>query len=230
MAAVGRMASRARPLAQPNPGVGALIVRDNRIIARGWTQTGGRPHAEKHALESLPESGAAGATLYVTLEPCAHASERGPACCDEVVRAAPSRVVIGQIDPDPRTSGKGIAALEAAGIATQVLGDPASASSLAGFLARKKLGRPYVTLKLAMTADGEPGKINGKFETAASFLKADLVDELHIYRAPILIGEGLRAIGPLGLTNLTEAHDNWQLDRRLTLGSDTFEAYLRQRD
>lgn len=317
MAAVGRMASRARPLAQPNPGVGALIVRDNRIIARGWTQTGGRPHAEKHALESLPESGAAGATLYVTLEPCAHASERGPACCDEVVRAAPSRVVIGQIDPDPRTSGKGIAALEAAGIATQVLGDPASASSLAGFLARQKLGRPYVTLKLAMTADGcialadgtsqwitdeaarahvhavrakndailvgggtwrtdrprlnvrlpgledrSPDRVvltrsdtmpedvtalpspqaisdledthylyvEGGAETAASFLKADLVDELHIYRAPILIGEGLRAIGPLGLTNLTEAHDNWQLDRRLTLGSDTFEAYLRQRD
>ncbi len=316
MAAAARLASRARPLARPNPGVASLIVRNNRLIARGWTQASGRPHAEKHALRALSEGEAEGATIYVTLEPCAHASARGPACCDVVASAAPARVVIGQIDPDKRTCGKGIAALKKAGIATEVLNDTASARSLAGFLTRQSLGRPYVTLKIAMSLDGcialadgtsqwitgeharahvhsirakhdailvgggtwrtdEP-KLNvrlpglegrscdrvvltskatpddvtalpspetistltnthylyveGGAQTAASFLKADLVDELHIYRAPIIIGDGLSALGPLGLTDLTSAHGRWKLDTRRTLGSDTFEAYLRLRD
>lgn len=315
MAAAARLALRARPLSRPNPGVAALVVCEGRVIARGWTQAGGRPHAEAAALAGLAPEVLAEATLYVTLEPCAHASPRGPACADLIVAARPQRVVVGQHDPDPRTSGAGLARLEAAGIATRLLDDPASAASLSGFLTRQRLGRPWVTLKLAMSLDGcialadgtsrwitgEPARahvhaqraqhdailvgggtwradaprldvrlpglearspqrvvltrgpapegvtaivapqdiaaldsvlhlyVEGGAETAAAFLAADLVDELHLYRAPILIGDGRRSLGALGLTNLATAHDRWKLRESRQLGSDQFTAYLRSR-
>lgn len=154
MAAAARLAARARPLSRPNPGVGALLVKDGRVIARGWTRAGGRPHAEAVALGQLPADGAHGATLYVTLEPCAHQSQRGPACTDLVIAARPARVVIGQRDPDPRTSGQGIRRIERAGIAVTVLDDDASRESLAGYLTRAAHQRPFVTLKLAISLDG----------------------------------------------------------------------------
>jgi diaminohydroxyphosphoribosylaminopyrimidine deaminase/5-amino-6-(5-phosphoribosylamino)uracil reductase len=108
------LSARGRPLSAPNPAVGCVIVRENRVIARGWTQPGGRPHAEAMALASAGP--AARGDLYVSLEPCAHASNRGPACADLVAAAAPARVVVGSHDPDPRTAGAGIARLRAAGI------------------------------------------------------------------------------------------------------------------
>lgn len=315
MAAAARLAARARPLSRPNPGVAALVVHEDRVIARGWTAAGGRPHAEAAALAGLAPEVLARATLYVTLEPCAHQSERGPACADLILAAQPSRVVIGQIDPDPRTAGQGMARLEAAGIAVTLLDDAASAASLAGFLTRQRLGRPWVTLKLATSLDGcialadgtsqwitgeaarahvhahrarhdailvgggtwradsprldvrLPGLearspqrvvltrgpapegttalptpeaiadlagvqylyVEGGAETAAAFLAADLVDELHLYTAPILIGDGKRAVGPLGLAGLPQAHSRWSLATRRKLGSDAFASYLRNR-
>ncbi len=315
MAATARLAARARPLSRPNPGVAALVVAEGRVIARGWTQAGGRPHAEAVALAGLSTEVLARATLYVTLEPCAHQSGRGPACADLICGARPACVVIGQRDPDPRTAGAGMARLEAAGIVVTLLNDPASAKSLAGFLTRQILGRPWVTLKLATSLDGcialadgtsqwitgeaarahvhaqrarhdailvgggtwradsprldvrLPGLearspqrvvltrgaapegtaalpapeaiaslegvqylyVEGGAATAAAFLAADLVDELHLYTAPILIGDGLRALGPLGLAGLGEAHDRWNLRERRQLGSDAFAAYLRSR-
>lgn len=315
MAAAARLAQRARPLSRPNPGVAALVVADGLVIARGWTEAGGRPHAEAMALVGLAPATLARATLYVTLEPCAHQSERGPACADLIVAAAPARVVIGQIDPDPRTAGQGMARLEAAGIAVTLLNDAASAASLAGFMTRQSLGRPWVTLKLATSLDGcialadgtsqwitgeaarahvhahrarhdailvgggtwradtprldvrLPGLearspqrvvltrgpapdgvttlpspeaiaglegvqylyVEGGAATAAAFLAADLVDELHLYTAPILIGDGKRALGPLGLASLPQAHGRWHLHERRQLGSDSFAAYLRTR-
>jgi diaminohydroxyphosphoribosylaminopyrimidine deaminase/5-amino-6-(5-phosphoribosylamino)uracil reductase len=316
MAAAARLALRARPLSRPNPGVAALVVHDGRVIARGWTQAGGRPHAEAIALAGLAPEVLAEATLYVTLEPCAHQSPRGPACADLIAAARPARVVIGQHDPDPRTSGAGLARLEAAGIATTLLDDAASAASLAGFLTRQRQGRPWVTLKLATSLDGcialadgtsrwitgatarahvharraqhdailvgggtwradaprldvrLPGLearsprrvvltrgvapagvsaiaapeaiagldgvlylyVEGGAEAAAAFLAADLVDELHLYRAPILIGDGRRSLGALGLASLADAHDRWQPAERRQLGSDEFTAYLRRRN
>jgi diaminohydroxyphosphoribosylaminopyrimidine deaminase/5-amino-6-(5-phosphoribosylamino)uracil reductase len=277
------------------------------------------------ALARLAPEAVRQASLYVTLEPCAHRSERGPACADLIVAAQPARVVIGQRDPDPRTAGAGLARLEAAGIAVRLLDDAASAASLAGFLTRLTLGRPHVTLKLAMSLDGcialadgtsqwitgdaarahvhaqraradailvgggtwradqprldvrLPGLearsprrvvltrgpapegttasaashgvtaistpaaiagldgvlylyVEGGANAAAAFLAADLVDALHLYRAPILIGDGLRALGSLGLAQLGAAHGRWRLDERRQLGSDTFEAYGRIRD
>ena len=86
LAAAASLAERARPLSRPNPAVGAIVVKDGKVVGRGWTQPGGRPHAEAVALAQAGEA-ARGATLYVTLEPCAHTSERGPACADLVVEA-----------------------------------------------------------------------------------------------------------------------------------------------
>jgi len=160
LAAAACLAERARPLSRPNPAVGAIVVRDGIVVGRGWTRPGGRPHAEAMAL--LEAAGAAhGGTIYVTLEPCAHLSERGPACADLLVEARIARAVIGVEDPDPRTAGAGIAHLEAHGIAAELARDEACRASLAGYLARTALGRPHVTLKLAVTADGFIARADG---------------------------------------------------------------------
>jgi diaminohydroxyphosphoribosylaminopyrimidine deaminase/5-amino-6-(5-phosphoribosylamino)uracil reductase len=130
------------------------------VVGRGWTGNGGRPHAEAVALEQAGEA-ARGATLYVTLEPCAHKSARGPACADLAATAGLSRAVIGVGDPDPRTAGEGIARLEAAGVAVTLADDPACQSSLAGYLTQRTQGRPHVTLKLAVTEDGFVARADG---------------------------------------------------------------------
>lgn len=154
MAAALALASRGRGQTAPNPNVGCVLVKEGRVVGCGWTQPGGRPHAEA---EALAEAGAAarGATAYVTLEPCAHVSVRGPACASSLIEAGITRAVIALTDPDPRTNGKGIAALRAAGIAvtTGVAGADAR-RTMAGFLTRQALGRPNVTLKLATSLDG----------------------------------------------------------------------------
>lgn len=161
LAAAARLAARARPLSRPNPAVGAIIVKDGVVVGRGHTEAGGRPHAEAVALEQAGEQ-ARGATLYVTLEPCAHKSERGPACADLVAEAGLARTVIGQRDPDPRTSGEGAARLKRARIEVTALDDPGSRESLKGYLATKALGRPFVTLKLAMSLDGCIARADGE--------------------------------------------------------------------
>jgi diaminohydroxyphosphoribosylaminopyrimidine deaminase/5-amino-6-(5-phosphoribosylamino)uracil reductase len=154
MAAAIALCERARGRSFPNPNVGCLIVRDGRVAGRGWTQPGGRPHAEAMALAQAGAD-AAGATVFVTLEPCAHASERGPACADLLVAARPARVVAALRDPDPRTDGAGLARLAAAGIAVATgVGAEGARRSMAGFLTRRARCRPFVTLKLATSLDG----------------------------------------------------------------------------
>ncbi|GGB38440.1 riboflavin biosynthesis protein RibD [Sphingomonas metalli] len=345
MAAALALAARGRGRTAPNPNVGCLIVRDGRVVGRGWTQPGGRPHAEA---EALAQAGAAarGATAYVTLEPCAHVSPRGPACSDILVAAGVARVVAAIEDPDPRTAGAGFARLEAAGIAvdTGLLAAEAR-RSMAGFLTRRARGRPLVTLKLALSLDGAaaladgssrwitgpearahthlersrhdailvgrgtwdtdqprldvrlPGLedrsplrvvlssrapiapqdrrpsegwgfpaaeddtrhakdsslrwgdedqnivrlptpsaiailpadhlfVEGGARTAAAFLRADLVDRLLLYRAPILIGGG-RTLPDIGLPDLAAAHGRWRLTDARQLGSDRLEVYER---
>lgn len=153
LAAAAGLASRARPLSRPNPAVGAILVADGAVIGRGWTHAGGRPHAEALALEQAGNA-AEGATLYVTLEPCAHESARGPDCTGSIINAGVSRVVIGVEDPDPRTAGSGIARLRKAGIQAELANDPTCRASLAGYLSVRRNARPYVTLKLATSLDG----------------------------------------------------------------------------
>ena len=155
MGAALTLAARGRGRTAPNPAVGCVIVTDGKVVGRGWTQPGGRPHAEAMALTQAGVH-AKGATIYVTLEPCAHRSQRGPACADLLVAANPARVVVAAIDPDPRTNGAGIARIEAAGIAV-VTGVRATEAkdSMAGFISRQRMGRPHITLKLALSLDGK---------------------------------------------------------------------------
>ncbi|MBC3940744.1 bifunctional diaminohydroxyphosphoribosylaminopyrimidine deaminase/5-amino-6-(5-phosphoribosylamino)uracil reductase RibD [Sphingomonas sp. DOAB1063] len=154
MGAALALAERGRGRTAPNPNVGCVIVADGRVVGRGWTQAGGRPHAEAMA---LAEAGmkARGATAYVTLEPCAHQSPRGPACGDLLIGSGVARVVAAIEDPDARTAGQGFARLQAAGI-TVTRGTRAEEArrSMAGFLTRQALDRPHVTLKLATSLDG----------------------------------------------------------------------------
>jgi diaminohydroxyphosphoribosylaminopyrimidine deaminase/5-amino-6-(5-phosphoribosylamino)uracil reductase len=160
LAAAACLAERARPLSRPNPAVGAIVVKDGIVIGRGWTRAGGRPHAEAMALLEAGEA-ARGATAYVTLEPCAHLSERGPACADLLSEGGIARAVIGLADPDPRTAGAGLAHLAAHGIAAELVNDATCRANLAGYLARRTLGRPHVSLKLAVTADGFVARADG---------------------------------------------------------------------
>ncbi len=138
----------------PNPNVGCLIVRDGIVAGRGWTQPGGRPHAEARALAQA-EGLTAGATAYVTLEPCFHLSPRGPRCVELLQRAEVSRVVIATPDPDPRTNGLSIAWLRDHGIRVETgVMEVEARAAMAPFFARQTLGRPSVTLKLGLSLDG----------------------------------------------------------------------------
>src|ERR1700756_3896816 len=136
----------------PNPAVGAVIVKDGVIVGRGWTQAGGRPHAE---VESLKRAGEAArrATLYVTLEPCSHHG-KSPPCADAVIAAGLARVVSALEDPNPEVAGAGHARRRAAGIRVDVgLGAEAARRDHAGHIRRMRDGRPHIVLKLAVSAD-----------------------------------------------------------------------------
>jgi diaminohydroxyphosphoribosylaminopyrimidine deaminase/5-amino-6-(5-phosphoribosylamino)uracil reductase len=316
MAAALALSERARGRSAPNPNVGCVLVKDDRVVGRGWTQPGGRPHAEAMALAQAGEK-SRGATCHVTLEPCAHVSPRGPACADLLIAAGVARVVIALGDPDPRTNGQGVARLRAAGIeVVEGVAEAPARTAMAGFLTRRAKSRPFVTLKLATSLDGRialasgesrwitgpearahahlerarheailvgrrtweidqpkldvrlpglesrsprrllltgrgspsprhPGEIEvlatpadieklegvdhllveGGAETAAAFLREDLVDRLLLYRAPILIGTGKAALGGLGLADLASAHGRWRLTDTRMLGSDRLEVY-----
>jgi diaminohydroxyphosphoribosylaminopyrimidine deaminase/5-amino-6-(5-phosphoribosylamino)uracil reductase len=313
MAAAIALAARGQGRTAPNPNVGCVLVRDGQVVGRGWTKPGGRPHAEAVALAQAGEK-SRGATCYVTLEPCAHPSARGPACADLLVSAEVARVVAAVRDPDPRTDGAGFSRLADAGIevVTGVGAEPAR-RGMAGWLTRRERGRPFVTLKLAMSLDGAVAMANGSSqwitgpsarahahgersrhesilvgrgtwdadrprldvrlpglearsservvltsrpveqgvvtvgapeeiaalpgdhllveggaETAAAFLRADLVDRLLLYRAPVLVGAG-RTLPDIGLTDLADAHGRWRLGDARQLGVDRLEVYERTR-
>jgi diaminohydroxyphosphoribosylaminopyrimidine deaminase / 5-amino-6-(5-phosphoribosylamino)uracil reductase len=312
MASALALSQRSVGITGTNPGVGCIIVRAAQVVARGWTQSGGRPHAEAMAVATNAGS-LCDATVYVTLEPCAHQSDRGPSCADVLVAAKPGRVVIACFDPDPRTTGHGVARLRAAGIVVDVGILEADAKvQMQGFISRIEKGRPFVTLKLATSLDGciamadgtsrwitgaaarahshlvrarsdailvgggtyradaskldvrLPGLIDrkpqriilsrnaapdgwevlakpeaiadlgcnhllieGGAQTAAAFLRAGLVDQLLLYRAPILLGRGLPCLGDIGLSSLDAAHNIWQLADARAFGQDRMEIYRR---
>lgn len=162
MAAAIALSERTRMLAAPNPNVGCLLVKSGRVIGRGATAAGGRPHAEAHALAQAGEA-ARGATAYVTLEPCAHESLRGPSCAHSLIAAGVARVVIATQDPDPRTNGDGIALLRGAGIAVDVgVGEKAARDAMAPWWTRQMCGRPFITLKLATSLDGAIAMADGR--------------------------------------------------------------------
>ncbi len=155
-----RLAERALGSTAPNPAVGCVIVRDGRVVGRGWTQPGGRPHAETVALAQAG-SAARDATAYVTLEPCAHHGHTPP-CANALVSAQLARVVASMVDPDPRVAGAGFAYLEQRGIEVTrgVLEEDAQALN-AGFVKRVTASRPLVALKIAQTLDGRVADPDG---------------------------------------------------------------------
>ena len=185
------LGEEARGESAPNPNVGCVIVSaSGRVVGKGSTARGGRPHAEAVALAEAGKR-AAGATVYVTLEPCAHESDRGPACTDLLVAAKPARVVIALKDPDPRTAGKGIRRMRRAGIEVTIgFEREAARRSLSGWLTRLELGRPRVTLKLALSIDGKIALPSGESKWITG---EDARRHVHLERAHsdiILVGRG----------------------------------------
>jgi diaminohydroxyphosphoribosylaminopyrimidine deaminase/5-amino-6-(5-phosphoribosylamino)uracil reductase len=173
----------------PNPAVGAIVVKDGIIVGRGWTQPGGRPHAEPEALRRAGEA-ARGATLYVTLEPCSHFG-KSPPCTDAVIASGIARVVSAIEDPNPEVAGQGHAKLRAAGITVEVgCGAAEAARDHAEHFRRIRDRRPHVILKLAVSADDKIGAAGGKPVAITGELARTRV---HLQRAQcdaILVGIG----------------------------------------
>lgn len=189
MGAALALGSRGQGLTRPNPCVGCVIVCDGRVVGRGWTQPGGRPHAEAMAVAEAGDA-ARGATAYVTLEPCV-APRRGPACADVLIDAGIARVVAAIGDPFAAVDGKGFDQLRAAGIAVAVgPGAVEAARSMAGFLTRQRLGRPHVTLKLALSLEGAAAMADGRSQWITG---PEARAHAHLERArtdAILVGRG----------------------------------------
>src|SRR5690348_10131634 len=173
----------------PNPAVGAVIVKDGIILARGWTQQGGRPHAEVEALRRAKKS-AQGATMYVTLEPCSHEGKTPP-CADAIVRAGIARVVSAMEDPNPEVAGKGHERLRAKGITVDIglCGDDARRAHV-GHISRMTQGRPHVMLKLAISADGKAGLAGRKQASITGEASRERVFQMRAGCDAILVGIG----------------------------------------
>jgi diaminohydroxyphosphoribosylaminopyrimidine deaminase/5-amino-6-(5-phosphoribosylamino)uracil reductase len=194
MAEAARIGAAARGTTAPNPNVGCLIVGpDGALLGKGATAPGGRPHAEAVALAEAGER-AKGATLYTTLEPCNHHSERGPACTDLILASGVRKIVAAIEDPDRRTAGAGLARLRENGLDVRLGAEAGLASdSMAGWLTRQKLGRPRITLKLALSIDGKIALPSGESKWITG---EDARAHVHLERAHsdmILVGRGTLA-------------------------------------
>src|SRR6201996_2139692 len=209
----------------PNPAVGAVVVKDGIIVGRGWTQPGGRPHAEPVALKQAGEA-ARGATLYVTLEPCSHYG-KSPPCADAVIASGISRVVAAIEDSNPEVAGQGHAKLRAAGIAVDVgLLAEEAARDHAGHFRRIRDGRPHVILKLAVSADDKIGAAGGKPVAITGEVARSRVHLLRAQSDAVLVGIGTaQADDPLLTCRLPgmEARSPVRvvLDRALRLSGDS---------
>jgi diaminohydroxyphosphoribosylaminopyrimidine deaminase/5-amino-6-(5-phosphoribosylamino)uracil reductase len=181
----------------PNPAVGAVVVKDGVIVGRGWTQAGGRPHAEPEALKHAGEA-ARGATLYVTLEPCSHFG-KSPPCADAIVAAGIARVVSAIGDPNPEVAGQGHAKLRAAGITVDIgAGAVEAARDHAGHFRRVRDKRPHVILKLAVSSDDKIGTAGRKSVAITGEAARARVHLLRAQCDAILVGIGtVRADDPL---------------------------------
>ena len=185
------LAERGRGTTRPNPMVGAVVVREGQVVGEGWHERPGEPHAEAMALEAAGER-ARGATLYVSLEPCAHRG-RTPPCADAVVAAGISRVVAAIGDPDPRTDGQGFERLRAAGIEVELAdGDLARRARRQNeaFLTWAAKGRPFVTYKAAMTLDGRLAAAGGDARWVSGEESRRRVHELRAASDAVAVGMG----------------------------------------
>ncbi len=183
----------------PNPAVGCVIVRDGRIVGRGWTQPGGRPHAETEALAQAGQA-AQGATAYVSLEPCAHHGKTPP-CAQALINAGVARVVSAVEDSDPRVAGQGFAMLREAGIevTTGILMDQAI-WDLSGFFLKTEQGRPFVTLKLASSFDGRIATETGHSKWITGLKARRAVHAMRARHDAVMVGAGTARIDDPSLT------------------------------
>lgn len=183
------LAAQARFHAPPNPWVGCVIVKDGQVIGQGFTQPPGQAHAEVRALQQAKEN-ARGATLYATLEPCAHTG-RTPPCVQAIIQAGIGEVYIGVQDPDSRVSGKGSRILQEAGIkVVQGICEEEIKKDLASYLYHRKTGLPYTLLKAAISLDGRTAAAD---QTSQWITCAEARQDVHLHRASsqaILIGAG----------------------------------------
>ena len=219
------LGERARGRTAPNPNVGCVVVAEGVVVGRGATAVGGRPHAEAVALAEAGPA-AAGATLYTSLEPCAHRSDRGPACSSLIAAARVARVVVGIEDPDPRTAGEGSQALRDAGIEveTGVLASQAAAS-ISGYLIRLRLGRPRITLKLALSIDGKIALPSGESKWITG---EDARAHVHLERAHsdmILVGRGTYLADAPKLDVRLPGLEDWSPRRALLTRGEAVEGW-----
>jgi diaminohydroxyphosphoribosylaminopyrimidine deaminase/5-amino-6-(5-phosphoribosylamino)uracil reductase len=189
MALAFTLGRRGLGAAWPNPAVGAVIVKDGTILARGWTQNGGRPHAEVEALHRAKKM-AQGATMYVTLEPCSHHGKTSP-CADAIVRAGITRVVSALEDPNPEVAGQGHERLRAKGIKVDIgLGAEEARRVHAGHITRIQKARPHVTLKLALSKDAKAGLAGRKPVALTGEEARSRVFQMRAHSDAILVGIG----------------------------------------
>ncbi|MDE1147910.1 MAG: bifunctional diaminohydroxyphosphoribosylaminopyrimidine deaminase/5-amino-6-(5-phosphoribosylamino)uracil reductase RibD [Azospirillaceae bacterium] len=189
MRAALALAARGLGRCWPNPAVGCVLVKDGHVVGRGWTQPGGRPHAEVVALAQAGNA-AEGATAYVTLEPCSHFGKTPP-CADALVAAAVARVVVAIGDPDPRVAGRGLDRLRAAGIEVSLgLLEEEAYLVTEGFLRRVTEGRPLVTLKLATTLDGRIATRSGESQWITGPIARSWGHRLRATHDAIMVGIG----------------------------------------
>jgi diaminohydroxyphosphoribosylaminopyrimidine deaminase/5-amino-6-(5-phosphoribosylamino)uracil reductase len=225
MRAAVRLGEAARGRTAPNPNVGCVVVADGKMVGQGSTAPGGRPHAEASA---LGEAGAAarGATLYTTLEPCAHPSDRGPTCATLIPAAGITRVVVALRDPDPRTAGKGIAMLKEAGLAVKSgVGKQAARDSMSGYFTRVEQGRPRITLKLALSIDGKISLPSGESKWITG---EDARAHVHLERAHsdmILVGRGTYLADSPSLDVRLPGLELWSPRRALLTRGDAVDGW-----
>jgi diaminohydroxyphosphoribosylaminopyrimidine deaminase / 5-amino-6-(5-phosphoribosylamino)uracil reductase len=212
------LAERGRGTTKPNPVVGAVVVRDGEVVGRGWHERAGGPHAEIVALDAAGEA-ARGATLYTTLEPCAHHG-RTPPCVEALIAAGVTKVVAAAGDPNPKTDGRGFGELRAAGIDVEVADGDASLRARRQNEAYRTWvmrGRPFVTYKAAMTLDGRLAAAGGDARWVSGEDSRRLVHELRAASDAVAVGMGTVAADDPSLT----ARDVGAVSqpRRLAFGS-----------
>ena len=199
MRAALALARRGLGTVWPNPAVGCVIVKQGRVVGRGWTQSGGRPHGETKALRRAGDA-ARGAAAYVSLEPCCHWG-RTPPCVDALITAGVRRVVVALEDPDPRVAGEGLRRLRAAGLDVDVgLCAEEAAEVNAGFLSRLRLGRPLVTLKFATSLDGRIATASGESQWISGPPARERAHALRASHDAIMVGTGTAVVDDPQLT------------------------------
>lgn len=229
MARARELAIQGRGHVEPNPMVGAVLVREGEMVAEGWHQKFGDAHAEIVALAAAGER-AYGCDLYVTLEPCCHEGKTPP-CTEAVIAAGIKRVIVGCQDPNPQVAGQGIVKLQEAGIAVEVLNDPAARKMIAPFTKLMTKGQPWVIAKWAMTLDGKIASHTGESQWVSSPTSRALVHQLRGQMDAILVGRQTverdnplltaRPVGPRVATRIVlDSEASISLDSRLVQSLD----------